>query len=85
MTDYRVFPLDDVAVLLPGHDEPLLSIVGVTAVVSELDETPVAIDVPDRMRLQLTIEQVDELCAKLQRAKDHALMVAMRLREMTVH
>lgn len=81
MTDYRIYPLDDVAVLDATSDEPTFTTVNVTAHISALDETPLALDIPGRCRLQLTIDQLDELCMLLQRAKGDALLAALRAGE----
>jgi len=76
--DFRIYPLDDVAVLDITSDDPALTSLAVTAHLTPTDETPLAIDIHGRCRILLTIEQADALCALVMRAKGDAILAALR-------
>jgi hypothetical protein len=79
--DYKIYPLDDVPVLDATSDLPELMTVNVTAHCSALDDAPLAIDIPGRCRLLMSVDLADALCTLIQRAKGDALLAALRAGE----
>ena len=81
MTDFYTYTIDDVEILDDTSDEPTLSTVDVMAHASPTDDTPVHLVLPGRLRLRLSIDKLDEVCAELQRAKGKALLAVIRAGE----